>query len=76
MIHTMTNRIPKTRRILPFINKPWMLAFKQTTDFRLRNHQVLIAPLRITHVKNAFRHPFASRCLATPFRPFNNDSAN
>ena len=76
MINTMPNRIPKPWHILPFVNEPRRISIKQPTDFRFRQHQILIALLGIPHIEHTLGNLLASGCLPTPLRAFYNNSPN
>ena len=46
VIHGKSDRIPQLRRILPLINKPRLISLQKTSDFRLRELQVINPTLR------------------------------
>ena len=74
MINTMPNCIPKARSILPLVNKTRRITFCQSTDFRLCQHQILIAFFRIPHVKRTFGNLLTCGCLSAPLRTFYDNS--
>ena len=76
VIDIVSNRVPKLRRVLPFVNQAGLLASKQFRDVNGGLHQITVAAHGVGHVENALRQLLAGRRLATPFRAFNENGAS
>ena len=69
VIDMITNGIPYLRRILPFINKPRLIAGKEFPCVCLRQLKISLPLLGISHINNTLCELFACGCFPTPFRP-------
>ena len=76
MINLKTNRIPETREFLPLVNKPGRITLQQLLYINLRQLNIFLFRVGISHVKDTFCNLLACCGLATPFRSFNQNRAS
>ena len=71
MINLIANGIPQLWRKLPLVNQAWLGTLKQRRRTDLGHQEVLLALIRLIEIKDAGRSLFASRRLAAPLDPLN-----
>ena len=73
LIDRVTNRIPKLRRILPFIYKTGRCSLQQSTGLGFRKRQIGLRTIWIMQINSTFGHLFAQTRFPAPLCALNND---